>query len=287
VKVLIAGATGMLGATLAPSLRAAGYDVVRHSHAGMGDVTCDLTDRQAAKALLDRVSPQAVVNLVALTNVDLCERELDRAYRLNVLTVENLVAALADREGAFLVQVSTDQVYDAPGPNAEDNVRLTNAYAMTKYAGELAARLMPSAVLRTNFFGPSAVPGRDSFSDWVLAGLRARKPMAAFTDVVFNPVSMITLSRMIGVVLERPVQGVFNVGSHGALSKADFIHETARLYGLSDATVTRGLSTAAGLPAYRPKDMSMDCARFERTFGLTLPRLKDEMAELKRDGDAA
>jgi dTDP-4-dehydrorhamnose reductase len=287
VKVLIAGATGMLGATLAPSLTAAGHEVVRHGHGDAGDVACDLTDRQAAEALVDTVSPQTIVNLVALTNVDRCEREPDRAYRLNVLTVENLVAALAGRDGAFLVQISTDQVYDAPGPNAEENVRLTNTYAMSKYSGELAARLMPSAVLRTNFFGHSAVPGRSSFSDWVLEGLRARKPMTAFTDVIFNPVSMITLSGLIGRVLEHPIRGVFNVGSHGALSKAAFIHETARLHGLSDAAVTPGLSTAAGLPAYRPKDMSMDCARFERAFGVTLPRLQDEMAHLKRDGDGA
>jgi dTDP-4-dehydrorhamnose reductase len=287
VKVLIAGATGMLGATLAPCLEAAGHDVVRHGHRGAGDVGCDLTDRQAAKALVDEVSPQAVINLVALTNVDRCEREPDRAYRLNVLTVENLVAALAGRDGAFLVQISTDQVYDAAGPNAEENVRLTNTYAMTKYAGELAAKLMPSAVLRTNFFGPSAAPGRNSFSDWVLDGLCARKPMTAFADVIFNPVSMITLSNIIGRVLERPVRGVFNVGSHGAMSKADFIRETARLHGLSDGAVTRGLSTAAGLPAYRPKDMSMDCARFERAFGVTLPRLTDEIAGLKRGCDGA
>jgi dTDP-4-dehydrorhamnose reductase len=287
VKVLIAGATGMLGATLAPCLEAAGHDVVRHGHLGAGDVACDLTDRQMARALVDKVSPQAVVNLVALTNVDLCEREPDRAYRLNVLTVENLVAAMAGRDGAFLVQISTDQVYDAAGPNAEENARLTNTYAMTKYAGELAAKLMPSAVLRTNFFGRSAAPGRNSFSDWVLDGLLTRKPMTAFTDVIFNPVSMITLSSMIGRVLERPVRGVFNVGSHGALSKADFIRETARLHGLSDAAVTRGLSTAAGLPAYRPKDMSMDCARFERAFGVALPRFQDEIAGLKRDCDGA
>ena len=285
MKVLIAGATGLLGATLAPWLTAAGHEVVRHGHAGVGDVACDLTDRQTANALVDKVSPKVVINLVALTNVDLCEREPDRAYRLNVLTVENLVAALAGRDGAFLVQISTDQVYDAPGPNAEENVRLANTYAMTKYAGELAARLMSSTILRTNFFGRSAVQGRNSFSDWVLDGLRARMPMTAFTDVIFNPVSMITLSRMMGRVLERPVRGVFNVGSHGAMSKADFIQETARLHGLSDVAVTRGLSTAACLLAYRPKDMSMDCARFERAFGVTLPRLQDEIEELKRDGD--
>ncbi|SRR6266404_876498 len=287
MRVLVTGASGMLGATLVPFLAADGHEVIRHGHVGASEVNCDLTDRLAVRALVEANSPQAVVNLVALTNVDVCERELDRAYRLNVLTVENLVAALAGRGGAFLVQISTDQVYDAPGPNNEENVRLTNIYALTKYAGELAAKLMPSAVLRTNFFGPSRVRGRRSFSDWVLDELRAGRPMTGFTDVIVNPVSMLTLSGMIGRVLERPVTGVFNIGSRGAMSKADFIREAARLYGLSDAAMMPGLSTDAGLAAYRPKDMSMNCARFETAFDVTLPRLSDEIAGLKRGGDDA
>lgn len=276
----------MLGATLVPQLTRGGYAVVRHGNSGAGDVTCDLTDGAAVKALMAAVAPDAVVNLVALTSVDGCERDPDAAYRLNVLSVENLVAAIADR-GTFLVQISTDQVYDGPGSKKEDSVRLTNTYALTKYAAELAARLVPSTVLRTNFFGPSALPERRSFSDWILDSLSAGRPITGFTDVIVSPLSMLTLSAMIARVLERQVPGVFNLGSHGALSKADFVGKVAQLYGLSVATVTRGRSADAGLAAYRPKDMSMDSARFEVAFGVKLPRLVDEISGLKRAGDGA
>ena len=284
-RVLITGASGLLGTTLAPALSAAGYEVVRHSRRGAGDVFADLTDRARTRALIDAVRPAAVVNLVALTNVDQCEREPNAAHLLNTRTVEYLVDALRAGHDAFLVQLSTDQVYDSAGPSGEDDVTLTNVYALTKYAGELAAKLVPSAVLRTNFFGRSRLPGRASFSDRVLGALREQRPITGFTDVIVNPLSMPTLSRMICRVLERRTAGIFNLGSSSALSKADLVCEIARAYGLSAAAVTRGTSGEARLAAYRPKDMSMQCGRFETAFGVKLPPLEREIEDLKRDDD--
>jgi dTDP-4-dehydrorhamnose reductase len=277
----------MLGTTLAPVLTAAGHDVVRHAHRGAGDVSCDLTDREAVRAMIEAVRPEAVVNLVAWTNVDNCERDPHGAYLLNVRPVEALVDGLRGRDGAFLVQISTDHVYDAAGPSREDDIKLTNTYALTKYAGELAAKIMPSTVLRTNFFGASKAPGRRSFSDWVLDSLKSGTPITGLSDVIVNPLSMGTLSRMIGRVLERRVAGVFNLGSRGAMSKADFIVEVARAYGAPADTIKRGLSVDAGLAVYRPKDMSMDCGRFEVAFGVMLPQFKDEIASLARNSDVA
>jgi dTDP-4-dehydrorhamnose reductase len=286
MRALIAGASGLLGTVLAPILIDAGYEVVRHGHRGVSDVFCDLTDRDATIALIDSVSPQVVINLVARTDVDMCERDPHGAYLLNVRPVENMVSAMRDHANAYLIHISTDQLYDSIGPSREDEIRLTNTYALTKYASELAAALMPSTILRTNFFGHSVFPGRKSFSDWLTDSLRDGSPITVFTDVVFNPLSMGTLGAMIGRVLEKRANGVFNLGSRGAMSKADFAFELARIYGLPTHNVKRGLSSEMDLLAYRPKDMSMSCACFETAFDVVLPTLEDEIKDLKRNSDA-
>ncbi|MDP1682601.1 MAG: SDR family oxidoreductase [Burkholderiales bacterium] len=283
---LITGASGLLGATLAPYLKGLGYTVLMHGKSAGNDVSCDLTDKSATRAMLEETRPNIVVNLVALTNVDKCEESPHDAYLLNVRTVENLVAGMRGRVDPYLIQISTDQVYDSIGPSPEDEIRLTNTYALTKYAGELAAARMPSTILRTNFFGHSALPGRKSFSDWLLESLRNGDPISVFTDVVVNPLALETLSAMIGRVIERRVEGVFNLGSRGAMSKADFAFELARIYGLSIQNVRRGSVGDMNLRAYRPRDMSMDCSRFEAAFDVELPTLQNEICELKRNTHA-
>lgn len=288
MRILVSGASGLLGTTMAPCLAGAGYDIVRQGRSNaQTDVSWDLTDRDKTVRQLRKIKPDIVVNLVAQTNVDRCEQNPQDAYLLNVRTVENLVAGLRERTNVHLIHISTDQVYDSPGPSRESDIRLTNTYALTKYAGELAAALMPSTILRTNFFGHSLLQGRSSFSDWLLFSLRNRDPITVFSDVVISPLSMGTLCEMVRRVIETRIKGTFNLGSRGFMSKAAFAFEVARIHGLATDNVTPGLCSNLGLPAYRPKDMSMDCERFETAFGVVLPGIADEIESLKRKPDAS
>ncbi len=280
MRILITGASGMLGCTLAPFLEAQGHNVIRHARNGAADVVCDLIDRAATASMLQAIAPDRVVNLVAAANVDECENNPHTAYLLNIRTVENIVAGFSGKKGAFLVHVSTDHVYDSPGDSDENAVRLTNTYALSKYAGELAALRMPTAVLRTNFFGPSRHSVRKSFSDWLLDNFRACKTFTAFTDVAVSPLLMSTLSEAIDRVLWSPVDGVFNLGSHNGMSKADFAAALAQTYDLSSFVMRRGCTNDVELVAYRPKDMRMNISKFERTFDMKLPCLSDEIKRL-------
>lgn len=281
MTVLITGATGLLGSTLSGVVAAAGHSVVRHGMTGSADILCDLTDADRAAGLLADVQPDVLINLVGKTNVDACEVDPHAAYLLNVRTVENVARALRRNAGAFLIHISTDQLYDSPGPSREHDTRLTNTYALTKYAGELAAARVPSTILRTSFFGPSRALHRKSFSDWILENLRTNAPFPVFSDVVVNPVTLMTLSRVICDLLPRRLEGPFNLGSRGAMSKADFAFELARAFGLSGEHMIRCSSRDAGLRAYRPTDMSMDCTRIIEEGGVTLPALMDEIATLR------
>jgi dTDP-4-dehydrorhamnose reductase len=280
--VLVTGATGLLGCALVPVLRAAGWRVVAHGHRAAADVQADLSVVAEALALLDRVAPDVIVNLAALTDVDACEREPQRAYRLNVLPVQTLAQWVRQsRPACHLVHVSTDQVYDGPGPHTEDAVCITNTYAFSKIASEIAAGSTGATVLRTNFYGPSMLPGRRSFSDWLQASLSSGTAIQVFDDVRFNPMAIDSLCSVIERVVEVRPAGTFNLGARGGMSKADFAYAYAAAAGLPTATMRRSVSTALStLAAYRPKDMRMDCARIEATLGLALPELALEIQRI-------
>lgn len=276
--ILIVGGSGMLGSTLAPLLRSSA-SVLVHGHQAQADVRADLTDAFQARALLDGVKPSAIINLAGHTNVDACERDPNQAYRLNVRIVENLVSWMGLQDSTpVLVHVSTDQIYDGEGPHLEHDVTLSNTYALTKYAGELAALRAPATVLRTNFFGPSRCAGRVSFTDWLLAGLRSRRDLKVFADVHFSPLSMSTLCRAICTVLRAPVEGVFNLGAADGMSKADFAFAIAEAFDLPTACMERTTSDRVDfIKTYRPKDMRMDSTAFECAFNMSLPLLAQEL----------
>ena len=284
-RILVTGATGLLGMSLAPLLAQRGHTVLRHGFRAGDDAglqRADLRDRAATAAMLDAAQPDVVVNLAALTNVDTCEADPHAAYQLNTASVENLAHWLRGRAGKHLVHISTDMLYDGPGPHRESGITIRNTYAFSKVAAEIAAGAVPSTVLRTNFFGRSRCPGRASFSDWLAGALRARTPVTVFDDVYFSPLSINTLCAMIARVAEDKPAGVFNLGSREGMSKADFAFALADALGLSTDAMARGQSGAA-LKAYRPKDMRMDSSLFEHTMGLQLPALIDELHSLRSD----
>jgi dTDP-4-dehydrorhamnose reductase len=140
-----------------------------------------------------------------------------------------------------------------------------------------------ATVLRTNFFGKSLVKNRVSLSDWVIDSLQRRAEISLFSDIYFSPLSMHTLSSMLEKVLEGPIAGVYNLGSHTGMSKSDFALEIAQVFGLPTATARITASASVNLKAPRPKDMRMDCGLFERTFSVRLPSLSDEILSLQNE----
>ncbi|WP_436550085.1 SDR family oxidoreductase [Janthinobacterium sp. LB3P118] len=283
---MVLGATGLMGSTLVPYLRQCGHTVFANATAS--GARADLTQDDAMRACLDQAMPDAIVNLIALTNVDECERSPQQAYRVNTRIVENIAAWMRDTgRHVHLIHISSDQVYNAPGPHREDQVALSNYYGFSKYAGELAAATVPHTILRTNFFGVSQCPGRTSFSDWLVRALRQGESITVFDDVLFSPLSLGTLVSLIEQVLARSIQGVFNVGSREGLSKADFAFTLAQQLNLSSANMRRGNSSSSPLTAYRPKDMRLDVAKFEAAIGMPMPILQKEIYSVCKEYENA
>jgi len=285
--VLVTGATGLLGSVLVPLLRSYGKTISTHAHRSDADYSSNLTDRQQTVALLDRVRPTVVINLAGLTSVERCQEQPNESYLVNTRIVENLAAGIRHcGVDCHLVQISTDQVYDGQGPHTEEAITLTNNYAFSKYAGELAAAQVKSTVLRTNFVGRSKISNRESLTDWVYNSLTGRKHVQVLKDVYFNPLSMTTLVEMINLVIEKKSVGVFNLGSHNGMTKADFDFAFAEYLGLPTEFMTRiDTSQARFLKAYRPKDMRMDCSKFEAALQVKLPDLSDEIRSVAGEYD--
>ena len=287
MKVVTLGASGLLGSVLVPALRLADYDVATIGRSMDSDFRCDAGNSESLFSALNDLQPDLVINLVALTDVDQCESDPKQAFLVNLRTVENLVKwSESGIKACHLVHISTDQVYDGPGPHYEDDVMLTNYYGFSKYASELAVQRVASTVLRTNFFGKSMCEKRTSFTDWVYDSVVNSRKIYLFNDVFFSPLSMVTLVEMIILVVSKKPLGIFNLGSRSGLSKSDFsqIFMEKLKFGMANVDIV-SIDDVSFMKTYRPRDMRLHVQKFERELDVFLPTLESEINRVIGDYD--
>ncbi|MDP7663030.1 MAG: SDR family oxidoreductase [Nitrospinota bacterium] len=277
-RILVSGASGLLGPYLAMAAKEWG-DVFTTSRTS-GDFPADLIDPDETKNLIKKTEPYILVNAAGLTDVDLCEKDPHLASDLNTNVTENLAGLLSS--GACFVCISTDQVYpDSPGPHFEGAEAPVNVYGRSKLAGEKAALAHPGGlVLRTNFFGPSQTPGRNSLSDFFIDNFRAKKEVTLFSDVFFSPLHMKTLCDLIFRSVSEGLRGIYNLGSREGTSKAEFGFSVARHFGLSTEKAILGKAQLHPDRAKRPADMRMDVTKIETALKTKMPTLEEEISRL-------
>lgn len=293
MKVLITGASGLLGTALVDHL-ADDFEVVGVSRKPgfcpkhVSWVLADLLDLSETSKLLQRIQPQAVIHCAALVNVDLCEKDGYVADQLHRRTTEVIVKTLAKWNGR-LIYISTDSVFNGrkDDPYTEKDLPdPPNAYARTKLGGELAAlSYSESVVLRTNIFGWSRAE-KLSFAEWVLKGLVLGIPLTMFTDVVYTPIHVSHLANIILQVLQcTSIKGVYHATGSQVLTKYDFAMTMASLFNLENDHIKPISVDDLNLVADRPKNMALLNQALASSLECTIPGAQSGIELMKYQYD--
>lgn len=242
------GAAGMLGHRVVDEARARGWDAV-----GVDLPDGDLTDPDAAMALVEEHAPDAVIHCAAFTDVDGAEEREELARAVNEDASANIAAAAAALQ-ARIVAVSTDYVFDGTltgRPYVEsDPTGPLGAYGRTKLAGEIAlANHNPNhAIARTAWlFGV----GGKNFCDTMLKAAEGRDAVRVVTDQVGSPTWAGHLAPALLDLAAGDAVGVFHTAGGGQCSWHAL---TVKLYELAGVATRVDETTAAEFarPAPRP-----------------------------------
>ena len=285
-RVLITGASGLLGANLARTA-ADQHDVVGiyHNHAMR---SCrfqlqhaDLTLEDTVIDLVDRTRPEWIIHCAAATNVDRCQEDPAMARRHNV-DMPGYLARAAKRVGSRMAYISTDSVFDGGKGNyhEEDRAAPINEYAKSKLAGEQIVRmeLDYGLVIRTNFYGWNAL-GQLSLAEWMLSNLEEGSPINGFYDVYFTPILVNDLADVILLMLERELTGVYHVAGSQRCSKYEFGCKLAAVFELDPRLIRPTSITEAGLVAPRSLETSLCTSKITQALAMGMP---DVVSGLRR-----
>ncbi len=234
MRVLVAGATGVVGAPLVRMLQAAGHEVGGTSRdparaaqlraLGAEPLVCDALDAESVHHAVGGFRPEAIVNQLTALSAPLNPRRyrewIAPTNRLRSEGTRNLVAAARAAGARRIISQSIAFAYrwDGPGlkteadPLFEDDLGFADAVAALRELERLTLETpgLDGTVLRYGwFYGPGTLYAADGR---VAADVRRRRfPIIAGGGGVFSFIHVEDAAAATLAALDRPAPGVFNV----------------------------------------------------------------------------
>jgi len=287
-RVLITGASGMLGGTLVKYFTPQ-YDVFATSNQlnlpyANKHMVFDLNDKDYS-SLIEWSRPDVIIHTAALTNGNLCDTNPELAIRTNSLVLDKL--ALAIDISTRLFHISTDAVFseEASNSNERDTTSSDSVYGKSKELGEFFLKLRSHnfTIVRTTIVGLNQLEERNGFTEWIINSAKESQNIGLFDDVKFTPITCIHLAEMLKVILENGLfkNEIVHIGSSEIYTKYDFGVSLLKAVGFSGENVYPSKLSQFKGRAKRSMDQSLDSSYFERVTGIKLPNLEKTIQQLK------
>lgn len=259
MRLLITGAQGMMGRDLRALAERAGHEAwptdVERLRRDPQDLV-DVTSHEAVARACDAFRPEAVLHLAAMTDVDGCELQPERAWLVNTVGTRN-VALQCRKRGLPLVYISTGSVFEGtkPTPYHEfDTPAPRSIYSRSKWHGELAVReLQPEHfVVRAGWmFGGG--PEDKKFVAKMIAVARERGRLRAVDDKVGSPTYTRDISARCLELLATGRFGTYHAANEGWCTRYEMAQAIVEFAQIEGCVVEPCSSDEFPLPAPRPR----------------------------------
>lgn len=268
MKILITGASGQVGSQLINILNNGRSELGEIPGSfkvaeiiGKGSKELDVSNFKKVNSFIREIKPDIIINAAAYTNVDSCESNEEKAFKVNALGARNLAIA-SEKIGAKLVHISTDYVFSGQGHRAIKEYEIAapqSVYGKSKALGDSYVREFCSKYFIVR---PSWVYGYNG-SNFVYTMLKVAKEkgnLKVVKDQIGNPTNAEDLSHHILKIANTEEYGVYNCSGIGECSWYDFackIIEFSNIDCKVEACTTEEYPTPTKRPAYSSLDNMM------------------------------
>jgi len=277
MNILVTGCNGQLGneiRLIEPRNR-------QHTFFNTDVDELDITDAHAVESFVDNHSIDGIINCAAYTAVDKAESNRQLCTLLNAEAPAYLAAAI-EKRGGWLIQISTDYVFDGTNhtPYTEDETTCPDSvYGTTKLAGEKAA----AAACRRTMVIRTAWLYSTFGNNFVKTMIRLGKEKNEL-NVVFDQIGTPTYARDLATAVMAAVNtgivpGVFHFTDEGVTSWYDFTKTIHRIAGIETCRVRPVHTSEYPTAARRPHYSVLDKTKIKNTYNIEIPYWEDSLAE--------
>lgn len=275
MNILVTGANGQLGNEMQVLAR----ENLQHTYFFTDVQELDMCDEQAVYAYVSEHKIDIIVNCAAYTAVDKAEDNVELCDKLNNIAPGYLARA-AQANGAAMIQVSTDYVFDGTAhiPYTEEEPTCpASVYGSTKLAGEqnVMDHCEKAMVIRTAWL--YSIYGNNFVKTMIRLG-QERDSLGVIFDQIGTPTYANDLAQTIFAAINKGVvRGIYHFSDEGVCSWYDFTIAIHRLAGIASCKVKPLHTADYPAKAPRPHYSVLDKTKIKDTFGIEIPHWEESL----------
>lgn len=275
MNILVTGANGQLGNEMQVLAR----ENLQHTYFFTDVQELDICDEQAVYAYVSEHKIDIIVNCAAYTAVDKAEDNVELCDKLNNIAPGYLARA-AQANGAAMIQVSTDYVFDGTAhiPYTEEEPTCpVSVYGSTKLAGEqnVMDHCEKAMVIRTAWL--YSIYGNNFVKTMIRLG-QERDSLGVIFDQIGTPTYANDLAQAIFAAINKGVvRGIYHFSDEGVCSWYDFTVAIHRLAGIASCKVKPLHTADYPAKAPRPHYSVLDKTKIKDTFGIEIPHWEESL----------
>ncbi|NVJ54188.1 MAG: NAD(P)-dependent oxidoreductase [Campylobacteraceae bacterium] len=228
MKVLITGANGMLGTNL---MKLISYEAI-----GFTSKELDVSDSKKCIELLESKNPNIIIHTAAYTNVEDCEGNPKKAYKINTIGTQNLVNYCINKDILF-IYISSTGIYGTKKENIHynefDEVNPTTIHHKSKYEAEkiIQSHLCKYLILRTGWLFGGDIQHNKNFVYKRYLEAKNNREIYSDNSQIGNPTSIKDLVKQIEILIKYNQYGIFNcVNEAKNISRYDYVRKIVELF---------------------------------------------------------
>lgn len=284
-RILVTGSSGLLGSKLVVAAKGNYETIPTYSTKSLfpNSIRMDITDKNEVLRIIGKFKPDVVIHAAAETDVDKCEVDKERAWKVNAEGTKNVAEACTEVD-AKPIYVSTDYVFEGEKGlyDEEDIPKPINHYGITKLEGEKhLAKVEGHLIVRASvLYGWH--PWKKNFATWVLDSLRQKKQIKIVDDHYNSPTLADNLAELLLDAVEKDPTGLYHTAGRERISRFEFALQIARMFGL-DSELVKPIRMAElkDWVARRPRDSSLRVEKIQRELKTKLLDVSEGLRLMK------